>query len=391
MIGQVTFSISYVVVIVRGRLVSIGRDYEEAAADLGAPARDRSAACPPAAARARDPRERSSRLRALDRRLRHHPVPGRAAPTRTTVSMLLYASAPRRADAGAERAGLRSRSSSRCDARPRVPRVQALRRRRERRSAVGSGRLMTTNGDEPAGRDRASSRSSSASATSSPSTDIYIYMPPGEFFTMVGPSGCGKTTTLRMIAGFERPDERTDPARRRRRRADAAAQAERQHGVPELRTLPAPERRRQRRVRAEVPERRPRRATASARREMLDLVRLTGFERAQARRQLSGGQQQRVALARALILRPRVLLLDEPLGALDARLRKDLQVELKTLQTETRGHLRLRHARPGGSAHHERPGRRDEQRPGRAGGPAAGDLRGAGRPCSWPTSSACRT
>jgi spermidine/putrescine transport system ATP-binding protein len=161
---------------------------------------------------------------------------------------------------------------------------------------------------------------------------IDLEMPPGEFFTMVGPSGCGKTTTLRMIAGFERPTEgrilldgvdvaQTPPHRRNVNTvfqsyalfphlnvADNVAFGLRYKGVTkdERRRLVA---------------------------EMLSLIQLQGFERRKPG-ELSGGQQQRVALARALVLRPRVLLLDEPLGALDARLRKDLQVELKALQSE---------------------------------------------------------
>ena len=207
---------------------------------------------------------------------------------------------------------------------------------------------------------------------------IDLHMPPGEFFTMVGPSGCGKTTTLRMIAGFERPTsgrillDGTDVAQ------DASAPSKRQHGLPELRALPAPQRRRQRRVRPQVPE-------ADARPSKKRLVARDARARAARRAsrgasqvELSGGQQQRVALARALVLGPRVLLLDEPLGALDARLRKDLQVELKALQEDVGRDVRLRHARPGGSPHDERPHRGHERRPRRAGRPAAGGLRGAG-------------
>ncbi len=161
---------------------------------------------------------------------------------------------------------------------------------------------------------------------------INLHMPGGEFFSMLGPSGCGKTTTLRMIAGFEQPtagrilldgeDMTGTPPHRRPVNTVFQSYAL----FPHLNVFDnvAFGLRRQRVERSEV-----RRRVAEA----LDLVQLTGLEKRRPA-QLSGGQQQRVALARALVLKPAVLLLDEPLGALDAKLRKQLQVELKALQQQ---------------------------------------------------------
>jgi spermidine/putrescine transport system ATP-binding protein len=154
----------------------------------------------------------------------------------------------------------------------------------------------------------------------------------GEFFSLLGPSGCGKTTTLRMIAGFERPttgrillrgaDVTNTPPHRR----DVNTVFQSYALFPHISVYDN--------VAFGL---RYKRVTKDERRrlvrEALALVRLEGYEKRKPS-QLSGGQQQRVALARALVLKPTCLLLDEPLGALDAKLRRALQVELKVLQQQ---------------------------------------------------------
>jgi spermidine/putrescine transport system ATP-binding protein len=154
----------------------------------------------------------------------------------------------------------------------------------------------------------------------------------GEFLTLLGPSGCGKTTTMRMVAGFEEPDGGRILLRGRdvvgippnRREVNMVFQHYALfphmtvgdnvgYGL-KLRKMPGDDRRR-------------------AVGKMLELVRLSGFERRRPA-QLSGGQQQRVALARALVNSPAALLLDEPLGALDVKLRKQMELELKRIQHE---------------------------------------------------------
>ena len=162
--------------------------------------------------------------------------------------------------------------------------------------------------------------------------DLNLDIHEGEFFSLLGPSGCGKTTTLRMIAGFEEPTE-----------GNISVAGESVHGVPSYRRpvntvfqsyaifphlnvfdnvafgL--------RRSGVKGDELRQRVGEACS------MVQLEGFEKRKPT-MLSGGQQQRVALARALVNRPKVLLLDEPLGALDLKLRKELQLELRNLQHE---------------------------------------------------------
>ncbi|KAB8197047.1 polyamine ABC transporter ATP-binding protein [Nonomuraea phyllanthi] len=154
----------------------------------------------------------------------------------------------------------------------------------------------------------------------------------GEFFSLLGPSGCGKTTTMRMIAGFEPPtkglvrlhgqDVTNVPPNKRDVNMVFQSYALFPHmsvwdnvafGLKQRRT----------------PQEEIRRRVG----EMLEIVDLTGRERRRPR-EMSGGQQQRVALARALVNRPRALLLDEPLGALDLKLRQAMQIELKRIQRE---------------------------------------------------------
>jgi spermidine/putrescine transport system ATP-binding protein len=162
--------------------------------------------------------------------------------------------------------------------------------------------------------------------------DVTLDIPRGQFFTMLGPSGCGKTTTLRMIAGFEEPTEGRvllegedvtgRPAFKRPTNTVFQSYALFPHLSVEKNVAFGLQRKK-------VDRDEVRRRVA----EELERVGLA----AEARRrpaQLSGGQQQRVALARALVNRPAVLLLDEPLGALDLKLRKQLQVELKRIQRD---------------------------------------------------------
>jgi spermidine/putrescine transport system ATP-binding protein len=162
--------------------------------------------------------------------------------------------------------------------------------------------------------------------------NVTLQIRDGEFFSMLGPSGCGKTTTLRMIAGFEHPTEGEIYI----------------HGKPMGLTPPYqrntnmvfqsyalfPHMTIARNVAFGLEMKKvPKDEVARRVEEALEMVRLKGYGPRKPN-QLSGGQQQRVALARALVNRPEVLLLDEPLGALDLKLRKEMQIELKTLQRE---------------------------------------------------------
>ncbi|MDP9297474.1 MAG: ABC transporter ATP-binding protein [Actinomycetota bacterium] len=162
--------------------------------------------------------------------------------------------------------------------------------------------------------------------------DLSLDIEEGEFFSMLGPSGCGKTTTLRMIGGFEEPSSGTvylggrDVTDLPPYRRDVNTVFQSYALFPHLNVFEnvAFGLRRKKVEKAEIADRV---------REVMNLVDLTGFE-ARKPAEMSGGQQQRVALARALVNRPKVLLLDEPLGALDLKLRKQMQLELKRIQQE---------------------------------------------------------
>jgi spermidine/putrescine transport system ATP-binding protein len=160
--------------------------------------------------------------------------------------------------------------------------------------------------------------------------DLSLEIERGSFFALLGPSGCGKTTTLRMIGGFEQPtegaiylgDEPVSGKPPYKRDVNTVFQS--YALFPHLTIF----------ENVAFGLRRQGVRKSDVRGRVLDILRLVGLEGMEKRkpRQLSGGQQQRVALARALVNRPRVLLLDEPLGALDLKLRKQMQLELKAIQ-----------------------------------------------------------
>jgi spermidine/putrescine transport system ATP-binding protein len=160
--------------------------------------------------------------------------------------------------------------------------------------------------------------------------DLDLVVEQGRFFALLGPSGCGKTTTLRMVAGLEEPTSGiitiggSDITRLKPYKRPVNTVFQNYALFPHLD------------IEENVAFGLRRRGVKDVKKhvdDMLELVELGGFGKRRPA-QLSGGQQQRVALARALINRPRVLLLDEPLGALDLKLRRQMQIELKRIQTE---------------------------------------------------------
>jgi len=165
-------------------------------------------------------------------------------------------------------------------------------------------------------------------------TDINLNVPKGAFLALLGPSGCGKTTCLRMIGGFEQPSE-----------GAVLIDGREMNGVPAYRRpvnmvfqhyALFPHFNVAQNVAYGLKQMRPKVGAAEIDRrvaEALEMVRLGGFAKRRIH-EMSGGQQQRVALARAIVNRPSVLLLDEPLAALDKKLRSAMQIELQTLQRE---------------------------------------------------------
>jgi putative spermidine/putrescine transport system ATP-binding protein len=188
-------------------------------------------------------------------------------------------------------------------------------------------------GNDAAGRRVAATIEASTGSPSLVAVDhIDLEVLDGEFFSMLGPSGSGKTTTLRMIAGFELPTSGrivlhgVDVSRQPPFQRDVNTVFQDYALFPHMSVGDN--------VAYGLVVRKVARAERARRvGEALDMVRLSGYEKRRPN-QLSGGQRQRVALARALVNRPRVLLLDEPLGALDLKLREEMQIELKSIQQQ---------------------------------------------------------
>ena len=206
---------------------------------------------------------------------------------------------------------------------------------------------------------------------------------PGELLALLGPSGCGKTTALRLLGGFDRPDAG------RVRVGGMTSPTSRPTGATWAWCFQAyslfPNMNASRNVQFGLRMRKMAAAQRQARaEEVLALVGLADHM-GHYPYQLSGGQQQRVALARALAIEPSVLLLDDPLSALDARVRHQLRAEIRSVQQRL-GIQRCSSPRPGRGAVDGRPRRRHARRPPRAARHARGDLRPSRRRPSWPSS-----
>ena len=323
-LGHITFSISYVTVIVRARLSLLNREVEEAAMDLGA-----------------------TELGAL--RLVTLPALYPAILASALLVFVLsfddFVTSVFTSGAGTSPLPVRIYSLLRVGVSPEINAVGTMMIGITLVLALAllpltalapahraSRRPSPPNERAPWSSRSPSAASSSASATSTPSRSLDLDIAKGSFFSMLGPSGCGKTTTLRMIAGFEQPDEGhillegqpVEDVPPYRRNVNTVFQSYALFEHLSLFENIAFGLRRKKVAKPEITRRVG---------EMLELVRLS--DRAKAKpRQLSGGQRQRVALARALVNLPAVLLLDEPLGALDLQLRKTMQLELKHIQRE---------------------------------------------------------
>ena len=388
--GLVVWNISWPAIIVRARLVSIGRSYEEAAADLGA---SRLGAIRRVLIPMLLPAIFASAVLVFASTVDDFVIVEQLSSTAATqpMSVLIYAnvhgglSGPALNALGHDHAVLLARR--RADRLLRVPvddpgrthegqRRGADQHRRHLRGLKMSGGHVEL--------ESLTKRFDDVTAVD----DISVEIQAGEFFSLLGPSGCGKTSTLRMIAGFEPPtsgkilldgvDVGTWAPNRRNVNtvfqnyalfpfltvAENVAFGMRYKSVPKS-------------------ERNDRVA------EALELVQLSGYEKRRPN-QLSGGQQQRVALARALVLRPAVLLLDEPLGALDAKIRKQLRLELKALQEEVGiTFVFVTHDQEEALSMSDRVAVMNAGRIEQIGTPEASTR--ARRPCSSPTSWASRT
>ncbi len=328
-LGQVTFSISYVVLVVRGRLLSVGRQYEEAARDLGASTFGalRLVLLPLLA-----PAIFASLMVVFALSIDDFVVTDYLSSNSSTqtVPIKIYSSVR-----GTTTPALNALATvmvlatlvAVVLAAARLPVVHEDLRDRE---GWRGGRARSARSMSDGVIDLVTLRKTFSDVVAVDGIDLHV--DGGEFFSLLGPSGCGKTTTLRLIAGFERPDSgkilldgadmaATPP---HKRKVNTVFQSYALFPHLDVFDNVAFGLRRRKEKRAEI-----RQLVL----QVLEAVRLSGLERRRPV-QLSGGQQQRVALARALVLNPSVLLLDEPLGALDAKLRKALQLELKGIQEQ---------------------------------------------------------
>ena len=340
-------------------LREIGTEQEQAAATLGAGALadllPGHAAGDPLGGRLRrraDDGARARRVRRRQRRLRQHRGPD--------------------PDAAAVRAGRSSRTSTSTGAYAASVVLALL----AIADAVAMNLIVQARRRPPDG-DHGPSTSPSASATFTALDDVSLDVPSGALTALLGPSGSGKSTLLRVIAGLEQPDagEVTIGGQ------DVTGVPPQKRGVGFVFQHYAPFKHMT--VADNVAfgltvRKRPKAEIERARRTSCSRSCSSTASRDRYPSQLSGGQRQRMALARALAVEPQVLLLDEPFGALDAQVRKELRDWLRRLHDEIARDDRLRHARPGGGDGGRRPDRRDEPRPDRAGRRAARALRAAG-------------